>query len=39
MEKTWVPLKDLEMSMGQGEEHKGKNHWAEGLCVEAAYSV
>lgn len=25
MEKSWVPLKDLEMSTRQGEEHKGKN--------------
>jgi hypothetical protein len=41
MEKTWVPLKkkNLQMSMGQGEEHKGENDWAESLSVEAACSV
>jgi hypothetical protein len=27
------------MSMGQGEEHKGENDWAESLSVEAACSV
>lgn len=33
MKKTWVPLKDLEMSRGQGEEHKGGKNIGQKACV------